>query len=328
MSQPKAKILIVDDSQQELRIHATTLRSHGYEVVTASGGEEALFLVEAGVPDLFLIDTSMQDMDGYVLCERLKEDNRLLNVPVIFITSSSGPETIDRAYAVGGVDYIVKPCHLSEFLAKVRTHISLYHLLLEVQQLREAAIDANPLTHLPGNNSIVKTIQDALDQRQDLAVLYSDLDNFKSYNDVYGFSAGDAVLLFCAEVLKTALTTLCHGEGFLGHIGGDDFVAMAAPEKSERICLGTVRCFKRVVRKYYCDEDWCRGSVRAAGRDGNVLDYPLVSISLGILDVTTTMDIKEIGARAAHLKKYAKSIPGNAYVRDRRSQPDPACATE
>lgn len=329
MPKKMAKILIVDDSQQELRIHATTLRSHGYDVVTAGNGEEALFLVEAGVPDLFLIDTNMKDMDGYALCERLKEDSRLLNVPVIFITNTYNPDNIDRGYSVGGVDYIVKPCHLSEFLAKVRTHISLYQLLLEVQQLREAAIDANPLTHLPGNNSIVKMIQEAVDQHQDVAVIYSDLDNFKSYNDVYGFSAGDNVLLFCAEVLRTALKTLCSDNGFLGHIGGDDFVLIVPSEKVEVVADAITRNFDSGAPDFYDEVDRRRGHIVTKDRNGETVQFPLVGISLGgvLLRQRNYTRFVEVANVCAEVKHQAKSIVGSNLFLDRRTD-DPSPTPE
>ncbi len=155
MNEPQVTIFIVDDADQDLRVHAATLKAHGFGVVTACNGEEALLRVEADVPDLFLLAARMQDMDGFSLCERLKEDPRLINVPVIFVTANPTYEDVDRAYAAGGVDYISKPCHLSEFLSRVRTHVRQYQLLQEVARLQDIAIDANPLTHLPGNNTIV-----------------------------------------------------------------------------------------------------------------------------------------------------------------------------
>jgi len=318
----QAKILIVDDSQQDLRIHASTLRSQGYEVVTATNGEEALFLVEAGVPDLFLIDTQMKDMDGYSLCERLKEDGRLLNTPVIFITDSRAPEDIDRGYLAGGVDYIVKPCHLSEFLARVRTHINLYELLMEVQRLREVAIDSNPLTHLPGNNTIVTTIQEAVDLDLDMGVIYTDLDNFKAYNDAYGFSAGDEVLLFNAETLQTVLRTVCDGEGYLGHIGGDDFVMMMPADKIDEVGAEVVRRFDGGAPEFYNDEDRERGFMMSVDRQGKIARFPIVSISMGglILHQRKFTRYVEVATVCAEVKHAAKGVIGSNLFMDRRGE--------
>jgi diguanylate cyclase (GGDEF)-like protein len=274
----KARILIVDDSQQDLRIHAGTLRNQGYDVVTACSAEEALLLVEAGIPDLFLIETNLSGMDGYTLCERIKEDSRLLNTPVIFVTDSRSPEDIDHGYSAGAVDYIVKPCHLSEFLARVRTHINLYELLREVERLRELAIDANPLTHLPGNNTIVSTIQEAIEGNMDVAIVYCDLDNFKAYNDAYGFNEGDEVLLFTAETLQTVLRLTCGEEYFLGHIGGDDFVMMVPADKMEKVGNEVARRFDKGAPAFYNEEDQERGFIISLDRQGNATEFPIVSI--------------------------------------------------
>ena len=126
------KILIVDESLQDLRIHASTLRNQGYEVFCARGEDDALMILESMIPDLFLIDTGMRDLNGYELCRRLKQNSDLRTIPVIFITGNRSPENIDQGYASGGVDYIVKPCHLSEFLSRVRTQIKLFQLVRQL----------------------------------------------------------------------------------------------------------------------------------------------------------------------------------------------------
>jgi len=312
----------VDDADQDLRVHAATLRAHGFDVVTAGNGEEALLRVEADVPDLFLLAAQMQDMDGFSLCERLKEDPRLINVPVIFVTADPTYEDIDRAYAAGGVDYISKPCHLSEFLARVRTHVRQYQLLQEVARLEDIAIDANPLTHLPGNNTIMSTIQDAIDLEQDMTVLYADLDNFKSYNDYYGFSEGDDLLLFTAETLQVAIRHVCDGQGFLGHIGGDDFVLMVPSDRAEKLAGEVLRRFDLGAPAFYRDEDAERGGIESVDRSGAPVFYPIVSISLGGVPLRS-YDFKlylEVANVCAETKHMAKSVPGSNLFMDRRGE--------
>lgn len=320
MEEPKPRIFIVDDADQDLRVHAATLRSQGFEIVTAGSGEEALLRVEADVPDLFLITVKMTGMDGFALCEQLKQDARLINVPVIFVTDNPTSEAIDRGYAAGAVDYISKPCHLSEFLARVRTHIRLHRLLLEVARLEEIAIDANPLTHLPGNNTIVSTIQDAIDQKLDQTVLYADLDNFKAYNDHYGFSDGDDLLLFTAETLQTAIRTVCGGKGFLGHVGGDDFVLMVDAAKAEALGAEIVRQFDLGAPAFYRDEDAERGYIEGEDRLGHLVRFPLAAISMGGVrlqryNFTRYLEVASVCAEVKHL---AKAVPGSNLFMDRR----------
>lgn len=317
----KARILVVNSSKQERQVHASTLGAQGYDMVTASSGEEALFLLEAGIPDLFLIAADTPGMDGFALCEQIKTDPRLLNVPVIFTTHKRENDAIARSYAVGAVDYLVVPCHLSEFLARVRTHIHLHNLLLEVERLREVAIDSNPLTHLPGNNTIMEVIQDSIECELDLGLIYTDLDYFKSYNDAYGFSAGDDVLKFNAEVLQETLQEVCGGDGFLGHIGGDDFVVMVALEDMEKVGATVVQKFDSGIARFYTEEDRAQNGIVAQDRNGNIQKFPLVAISMGGLPLKRRKFTRyvEVAAACAEVKHAAKETPGSNLFVDKRT---------
>jgi len=284
----KPKILIVDESLQDLRIHASTLRNQGYEVFCSRGGEDTLVILESMIPDLFLIDTGMRTMDGYELCRRLKQNSDWRNIPVIFVTDSRSPENIDQGYASGGVDYIVKPCHLSEFLSRVRTQIKLYQLVRQNEETQATAIDANPLTRLPGNNSIQKTIQEAIDEHRDVGIIHTDLDNFKAFNDAYGFIIGDDVLIFNAEILHTALRKICDGQGFLGHIGGDDFVVMLPAEKMLEFGEEVIQGFDEGASSFYNDEDRKRGHIVSVDRQGRIGRFPVTRSPWGACSCATT----------------------------------------
>ena len=182
----------------------------------------------------------------------------------------------------------------------------------------EMAKGVNPLTGLPGNVTIERTVETRIREGEQFDLVYADLDNFKVYNDVYGFGSGDEIIKLAARILGWAVNK--HGEetSMLCHIGGDDFVVLTPPGTSTRICLSTVRCFKRAVLKHYHDEDRERGWIPALGRDGRHGKFPLVSISLGVLKVRGQCNLMEIGERAAHVKKFAKSLPGNSFAFDRR----------
>ncbi|WP_461209968.1 EAL domain-containing protein [Desulfocurvus sp. DL9XJH121] len=183
----------------------------------------------------------------------------------------------------------------------------------------EMAKGANPLTGLPGNVVIELDLERRCNTGDAFAIIYADLDNFKVYNDTYGFKNGDQIIKLIATVMQWAVRR--HGDSskdFLGHIGGDDFVAMCSPERAERICQGVIRCFKRLVRGLYTPADRERGWIEARGRDGKVQQFPLVSVSLAVVDCRGLCDLSLLGHRAAEMKKYAKGIQGNSFVRDRR----------
>jgi diguanylate cyclase (GGDEF)-like protein len=317
----RARILMVGDSLQDLRIHAATLNRRGFDVVTAHDVTEVQGVLDFQTPDLILVEARMKGVDGFELCRQIKGRENLANIPVIFITDSRTPEEVDKVYAAGGVDFILKPCPLSEFLARIQTQINLHNLLLKVEHLQAIAIDANPLTHLPGNNTIVLTIQEAIDADSDVALIYTDLDNFKSYNDAYGFSAGDDVLLFNANTLQDVLLQVCGEEGFLGHIGGDDFVLMVPARHLYEVGDRIVQVFDEGIPEFYSEEDQQRGYIMAKDRNGGVRRHPLVAISLAgiILRTKDFTRYVEVATACAELKKEAKAQEGSFLFVDRRA---------
>ena len=182
----------------------------------------------------------------------------------------------------------------------------------------EMAKGTNPLTGLPGNVTLEQEVEACIASGKRFSIAYADLDNFKIYNDTYGFKNGDRVIKLAADMLDHSVRRHGDATARLFHIGGDDFVLVCRPEHVERICQATTRCFKRLIRGCYCIEDRARGQVQATGRDGVERTYPLVSLSIGIMEIGGPCNLMEIGERAAYVKKYAKSMPGNVYAWDRR----------
>ncbi len=315
-------ILIVDDNIQERNILGVTLQAQGYRVLTAPGGDGVGSVMREHDPGLVLIAANMATTNGFQLCRQLKSNPATKSVPVIFITTGRDPTVIDQTFASGAVDTIIRPCHLNEFLSRVRTHLELRQLLIEIQKLRELDIDANPLTHLPGNNSITTAIQKALDEARDEVVIYTDLDNFKAYNDAYGFGAGDDVLLFNAETLYTALRTVCPGQGFLGHVGGDDFVILVPAGAAEELGQRIIEVFDAGVPNLYNSEDQQRGSILATDRRGSQQRFPLLSISMGGVALRSYgfKRFVEVATICAEVKHAAKQIPGSNLFMDRRGK--------
>jgi EAL domain-containing protein (putative c-di-GMP-specific phosphodiesterase class I)/GGDEF domain-containing protein len=183
----------------------------------------------------------------------------------------------------------------------------------------EMAKGTNPLTGLPGNVVIERMIERDIALGKPFTLIYADLDNFKVYNDTYGFKNGDMILMLLARIMGWALKRHGNGNDFLGHIGGDDFVIVTTQERAERVSLAVVRCFGRLIRGFYNREDLQRGWILAQGRDGREGQFPLVSVSLGIMNCVGPCTLNQISERSAEIKKYAKSFEGNTFVRDRRA---------
>ncbi|GAB7081444.1 EAL domain-containing protein [Megalodesulfovibrio paquesii] len=199
--------------------------------------------------------------------------------------------------------------------------VSVQRMLDTLTQVQvELAKGSNPLTGLPGNVAIEQEIERRIRQQAPSSLLYVDLDNFKVYNDVYGFNNGDRIIMTTAKTLKDAVQQHGRPEDFIGHIGGDDFLIIARPERAGAIADAAAANFGQVVLEHYTDEDKAKGYIEAKGRDGQPGRFPLVSASIGILDIAfdAPFTLAELGQRAAEIKKFAKSKPGNSVVRDRR----------
>lgn len=159
----------------------------------------------------------------------------------------------------------------------------------------------------------------------EFAMLYADLDNFKAYNDTYGFSNGDEIIKFTAKVLtKNVLKDDENDQNFVGHIGGDDFIAIVEGNDYEKICQDIIAEFDSQISKFFNKEDYDRGYMEVENRKGILEQFPLTSISIGVVDVTkerfrNTLEIGEAGAAVKHL---AKTIYGSTYVIDRRKNRD------
>ena len=185
-----------------------------------------------------------------------------------------------------------------------------------------SALDANPLTRLPGNVSIANEISNHIERGGSFAVCYIDLDQFKSLNDQYGFALGDRVISETAKILIHAVETLGDPEDFIGHEGGDDFVVVTSAQRAEPICQKIIFEFDKISPTFYHGEDRERGYIMGRDRQGNRVKIPLVTVSIGIVTTENRkiQHVAEVGEIGAELKQYAKSLKGSKFVKERRQE--------
>ncbi len=209
--------------------------------------------------------------------------------------------------------------------------VSVQNLLDTLTRLRlEMARGANPLTGLPGNIAIEQRFEELKAAKASFSFIYIDLDNFKAYNDHYGFEQGNEIIVFTAKLLSSVVNKYGSREkDFVGHIGGDDFVLIVTDtEKVDLLCSRTVSYFDRLIKRYYDPEARKQGGIYGYPRgecgEGSCQArlFPFISISMAIIDYDKIKgaDLRSIAEKAAQLKCYAKSIPGSAFVRDRRGE--------
>ncbi len=308
----REKILIVDDDPDILDVLRITLEAEGYEIIEARDGEEALDLIRKKIPNLLIVDFKMPKLSGDEVCKILKDDILLQYMPIIMLTGKG--EVMDKVRGInaGADDYIVKPFEPQELVARVR------------MILRRTArdLDANPLTRLPGNVSILNEIQEKIEKKLRFAVCYIDLDKFKAFNDKYGFEKGDEVIRQTARILISTTQRLGNPEDFIGHIGGDDFVIVTTSDKAEGICKNIINGFDKIVPALYDKKDVEKGYIIGKDRQGNTVKIPLLSISMGIVtnEKRQFTHVGEVGQVGAELKEYAKSLEKSNYVKERRTK--------
>lgn len=315
----KQKILIVDDAAENIRILMDLLQPE-HTVFIAKTGEKALDIARNQKPDLMLLDIIMPEMDGYEVCNRFRTDPDLSDIPIIFVSGKGETKDETKGLRLGAVDYITKPIRSAIVLARVKNHLKLRAAMQELKQLYTMALDANPMTGLPGNNSVASRIDMALAAKEAACVLYADLDYFKAFNDTYGFAKGDEVILFTARMLKEALDSENIKNGFIGHVGGDDFILVVPSAKAESLAQKICRRFETGKKSFYSQRDADADCIEAINRQGIRQTFPLMSISLAGVDLSCRkyQTYIQVNDACAETKKRAKEIPGSSFFMDRR----------
>ena len=324
MSLPQAKytILIVDDVPENIRMLMEILKDD-YATIPATSGQMALEKADLSPqPDLILLDIMMPEMDGYETCKKLKENPKTRDIPVVFITAVLESQGDAKAFAVGAGDYVTKPFNPTTVQVRIKNQLKLRQANLELQRLYKIALDANPITGLPGNNSIRERIRGLINSHSSHFVLYADIDHFKAYNDAYGFVRGDEVIYFTAALLQEAIAINNHDDAFLGHIGGDDFVLLVPKKSLEKTLNFIIHTFDHKIPSFYTPEDAEQGYIQTKSRRGKMCKRPLLTISLGVINVAWSgyKHYLEVNDACAEVKKKAKQIKGSSFFIDRRKR--------
>ncbi len=262
------------------------------------------------IPTLLIIDEDNTDINIVEFCKsiRTNEDNSI--TPIIVVSSNREKEHAVEVLKTDVQYYIKKPLD-DEFF---------YYTIKNIVGLLTKNRTVSPLTGLPGNVQIQTEMKKRLLNKDTFAILYFDLDNFKAYNDVYGFANGDEIIKFTARTISKHVHQLESSDNFIGHVGGDDFVSIIAQTDYDKLCKEIIFEFDKYAVDYYNEVDVERGYVEVANRRGIIEQFPLTTISIAVLEVDskvykTTLEIGEI---AGQIKHKAKAVLGSTYVINRR----------
>ena len=282
------------------------LDEFNFKTVQTSEIEVAL----KNIPSLIIIDEDKTDVNIVEFCKSIRsnEDNSI--TPIIVVSSNRDREHVVNVLKTDVEYYIKKPLHEEYF----------YYTIKNIVGLLAKNRRVSPLTGLPGNVQIQTEMKKRLLNKDTFAMLYFDLDNFKAYNDVYGFANGDEIIKFTARTMSKHIHQLDSSESFIGHIGGDDFVAIIEPTDYDKLCQNIIAEFDKLVVDFYNEVDVERGYVEVANRRGIIEQFPLTSISIAVLEVDSKIykTTLEIGEVAGQVKHKAKAVLGSTYVINKR----------
>ena len=305
-----AKILLADDSPTLRFLVAEVLTEAGFTVVAAEDGQDAVEKTYKENPDLLILDYDMPRKPGFEVVREIRSRTGYLHTPIIIFTADTHKSTKMEGLGLDIDDYLNKPADGDEIVARVK-------LLLKRNKQK---MDSNPLTRLPGNPSIQARVESEIASKRPFAVLYCDLNNFKAYNDKYGFAAGDRVLTAVANIIVTAAGQ--DKTAFVGHIGGDDFIVVCAFDKAQAIAQSIITQLDAAAPAFYNEADRAQGFMESVNRKGEKERFKFLSVGIGIVHntqrpLTSFAMISNIGSE---LKCLAKRHEGASYfVLDRRT---------
>ena len=310
-SQPGRRILLLHNELAPNVTLTAALDKAGYQIAEGTLPDLALHELIHDPPCLILATEGAGGHSVETLARNLKHDAFLGRLPLIVFVRDSRLNDIDWG-GLGVDDFITIPYRAEDVVHRVRLCLSRL----------TRSLDANPLTRLPGNTTILFETTARIESKQPFALAYVDIDNFKSFNDRYGYGRGDEVLVVACRILTTVVGELAGTEGFVGHVGGDDFVFMSRPDKIDTICQTVIKRFDLVIPDFYDRDDRLKGYIDSVDRRGNKEQFPMMSLSIAVVTnerspIAHPGDVSKI---ASELKKRAKAMKGSVYVTDQRDQ--------
>ena len=303
------EIYIIDDDESSIPIFRELFKNEKeYKFIGVK--TEQIDIALKNIPFLIIINEDSIDRDVVALCKKIRtdEDNKI--TPIIVVSSNT--EKAHRLKVLEeSVEYYIRKPVDTDYL---------YNTIKNLNRLLNMNRRISPLTGLPGNVQIHAELKKRLSNQEKFSVLYLDLDNFKAYNDVYGFLKGDQIIEYTAQVISKCIHETYTDNAFIGHIGGDDFIAIVPSIEVENICQSIIANFDANVKKFFTKEDVEKGYIEVENRKGVIEQFTLTSISIGVViaEKNRFSNILEIGEVGAQVKHMAKSIAGSSYAIDRR----------
>lgn len=306
------RILIISSDKTLRDVLNFCFDGWGYEVTIWESLDEDITPVKKLSPDAIIVDVHTAKKSHLEICQTLKDDFTTAIIPIITLIDKRQlrSQLLNLKYGVD--DYLIKPPDPLDLRIRVEMAV----------RRAQYGFNSSSLTGLPGVRLIEDAVKDKIRKNIPFSFAYVDLDNFKYFNDVYGYMNGDNAILHTAYLLYSAVGKFGNSDDFLGHIGGDDFIFISTPTAVKEICDNFISSFEKTIPFHYSEEDRKRGFVIARDRNREVKQIPLMSVSVAVVNRNYDSDIAniiQINEHVAEMKKYLKNIKGSKFMLDRRS---------
>ena len=284
--------------------------AHAFPLLVFSEPDEVESIVLRGHPCLLFVDGDNSGTVGVGLVRRLKSDAFTAIVPITTLAGTHHAEQV-QAWFTSGADEV-----LTGLFSPAEQRSRMDAMLVRT----ERDVSVHPSTRLPGTTEIEREIRRRLDSNQEFAVCYADLDHFKEFNDRYSYYDGDRVIYILSRVLHDVVKGLLGSRGFVGHIGGDDFIFIIPAGDISPVCSEILEVFDSLIPLQYNDQDRRAGYFFGKDRRGQLHRVPLMTLSIGIVTNRHRRFAHpaQVSELATEMKSYAKTLPGSVFVVDRR----------
>lgn len=307
-----SRLLVAGSAEFMPRESRVLLEAKGYKLKHCQRLPDAVALVLEDPPDLLLVEKGFAGDGDRQLIKAVSACLQKANIPILLVLSEMELLTEMDWNRFPVDDIVTQPFSPEVLLARFR--------LAEARMMR--VFDNNPLSRLPGNTSILRAIQRTLDTHHAFGICYVDIDNFKPYNDRYGFSRGDEVILMVARIIVNVVEEMAREESFVGHVGGDDFVFIVRSEQVEPVCERVLKNFDQVRNMFLSTEDITAGAFIGKDRLDRETRFGLLSLSIAVISTggNRYKHYGEVSAAASQVKHYVKKLEGSNYLIDRREE--------
>ena len=292
--------------------HWAEVKDFPLEVLADPADVQAIVL--RGFPCFLFVDADRAGTRGVDLVRTLKSDAFTAIVPTVMLSGRHDPAEVQSWFSAGTDEVITGLFSPAEQRSR-----------LDAMLVRtERDVSVHPSTRLPGTTEIEREIRRQLEQEGEFAVCYADLDHFKEFNDRYSYYDGDRVIYLLSRILHDVVKGMLNTRGFVGHIGGDDFIFVVPSSEISSICSEIISVFDTLIPLQYNDQDRRAGYFFGKDRRGQLHRVPLMTVSIGIVTnrnrrFTHPAQVSEL---ATEMKSYAKTLPGSVFVVDRRQSSD------